>query len=153
MQAVARDPSWLYPALLSLYAAYDLPGPELRQRWLNRDRPAEKKKDDAPVVPADIMRLLEIAVERRTRTGFVLGEDQRISVEEALHAVTLGAAYAYFEEDTKGSISVGKQADLVVLAADPRTVPSEEISEIEILETYARGRNIHSATPQVRSGE
>jgi predicted amidohydrolase YtcJ len=102
--------------------------------------------NDAPVVPADIMRLLEIAVERRTRTGFVLGEDQRISVEEALHAVTLGAAYAYFEEDNKGSISEGKQADLVVLASDPRTVPPEDISEIAILETYARGRSVFSAT-------
>ena len=101
--------------------------------------------NDAPVVPADIMRLLEIAVERRTRKGFVLGADQRISVEEAIHAVTLGAAYAYFEEDSKGSISVGKQADLVVLAADPRVVPSEDIAEIAILETFARGRTVYAA--------
>jgi predicted amidohydrolase YtcJ len=108
--------------------------------------------NDAPVVPADIMRLLEIAVERRTRTGFVLGEDQRISFEEALHAVTLGAAYAYFEEDNKGSISEGKQADLVVLASDPRTVPSEDISGIAILETYARGRSVFSATAEASDG-
>ena len=101
--------------------------------------------NDAPVVPADIMRLLEIAVERRTRKGFVLGVGQRISVEEALHAVTLGAAYAYFEEDRKGSISVGKQADLVMLASDPRAVPSDEIAEIAILETFARGRTVYAA--------
>jgi predicted amidohydrolase YtcJ len=103
--------------------------------------------NDAPVVPADIMRLLEIAVERRTRSGFVLGADQRISVEEALHAVTLGAAYAYFEEDRKGSISVGKQADLVLLDADPRAVPSEKISDVAILETFARGQSIFSVKP------
>jgi len=101
--------------------------------------------NDAPVVPADIMRLLEIAVERRTRTGFVLGEEQRITVEEALRAVTLGAAYAYFEEDQKGSISVGKQADLVVLAADPRTVAPEDISEVAILETFGRGQSVYRA--------
>ncbi len=100
--------------------------------------------NDAPVVPPDIMRLLEIAVERRTRKGFILGADQRISVEEALHAVTLGAAYGYFEEDRKGSISVGKQADLVILGADPRRVASDDISEIEILETFARGRSIYA---------
>jgi predicted amidohydrolase YtcJ len=100
--------------------------------------------NDAPIVPPDILRLMEIAVERRTRKGFVLGADQRISVEEALHAVTLGAAYGYFEEDRKGSISVGKQADLVVLGADPRHVASEDISEIEILETFARGRSIYA---------
>lgn len=105
--------------------------------------------NDAPVVPANIMRLLEIAVERRTRKGFVLGAEQRISVEEALHAVTLAAAYAYFEEDRKGSISVGKQADLVVLAADPRAVPSEKLAEIPILETIARGRTVYTATAEV----
>ncbi len=101
--------------------------------------------NDAPVVPPDIMRLLEIAVERRTRDGFVLGADQRIDIEDALYAVTLGSAYAYFEEDRKGSITVGKQADLVVLAADPRSVPASEISEIEILETIARGQTVYSA--------
>ena len=62
-------------------------------------------------------------MDRRTRSGFVLGPEERISVEEALHAVTLGAAYAYFEEDRKGSITPGKQADLVVLGADPRRGP------------------------------
>jgi predicted amidohydrolase YtcJ len=102
--------------------------------------------NDAPIVPPDIMRLLEIAVARRTRSGFVLGEDQRIDVEEALRAVTLDAAYGYFEEDRKGSISVGKQADLVVLARDPRTVPSEDIDGIAILETFARGRTVYRAT-------
>jgi predicted amidohydrolase YtcJ len=58
--------------------------------------------------------------------------------------VTLGAAFGYFEEDRKGSISVGKQADLVVLGADPRRVASEDISEIEVLETFAHGRSIYS---------
>ena len=101
--------------------------------------------NDAPVVPPHIMRLLEAAVDRRTRSGFILGEDERISVEQALHAVTLGAAYAYFEEDRKGSISVGKQADLVVLAADPREVPVQEISEVAVLETIARGQTVYSA--------
>jgi len=102
--------------------------------------------NDAPIVPPDVMRLLEIAVERRTRSGFVLGDDQRVDVEEALRAVTLDAAYGYFEEDRKGSISVGKQADLVVLARDPRTVPSGEIDGIGVLETFARGRTVYRAT-------
>ena len=110
---------------------------------LDRDLPFTIH-NDAPIVPPDIMRLIEIAVERRTRSGFVLGADQRLSVEQALHAVTLGAAYGYFEEDRKGSITVGKQADLVVLAADPRSVSSGDIGEIEILETFARGNSIYS---------
>lgn len=101
--------------------------------------------NDAPIVPPDIMRLLQAAVERRTRSGFVLGEDQRISFEEALRGVTLDAAYAYFEEDRKGSISPGKQADLVVLAQDPRSVPAAQIGEVAILETIARGQTVYLA--------
>jgi predicted amidohydrolase YtcJ len=101
--------------------------------------------NDSPVVPPDIMRLVSIAVNRETRSGYVLGPDQRVSVMEALHAVTLGAAYQYFEEDEKGSIEQGKRADFVVLAQDPREVDSGELADIEILETYARGRRVFSA--------
>lgn len=101
--------------------------------------------NDAPVVPPDVLRLVEIAVTRRTRSGFVLGAGERISVEAALRAVTLDAAYAYFEEGRKGSLSPGKRADLVVLSADPRGVAPDAIDEIEIVETIARGRSIYTA--------
>lgn len=99
--------------------------------------------NDAPVVPPDILRLVEIAVNRETRSGYVLGPDQRISVEEALWAVTGGAAYQYFEEDEKGSLSVGKRADLIVLAASPLAVASGELADIDIVETISRGRTIY----------
>jgi len=101
--------------------------------------------NDAPIVPPDIMRLMEIAVGRKTRAGVVLGEDQRISFADALHAVTLGGAYQYFEEDTKGSITVGKRADLVVLERDPALVPVDDIGEVGILETIARGVSVYTA--------
>ena len=101
--------------------------------------------NDAPVVPADVMRLLWIIVNRETRAGFVLGADQRATVEEALHAVTLGAAYQYFEEDRKGSITAGKQADLVVLDRDLREVPPAEIKDVRVLETFARGVSVYAA--------
>ena len=100
--------------------------------------------NDAPVVPPDVMRLIEIAVRRTTRGGHVLGPDQRATVSEALYAVTLGAAYQYFEEDEKGSITPGKRADLVVLSQDPRAVAPEAISAIAILETIARGQSVYS---------
>ena len=100
--------------------------------------------NDTPIVPPDVMRLLEIAVGRKTRDGVVLGTDQRISFEEALPAVTLGAAYQYFEEDRKGSISPGKQADLVMLERDPAGVPADELSEIGVVETIARGATVFS---------
>ncbi len=98
--------------------------------------------NDATVVPPDIMRLVSIAVNRKTRSGHVLGPDQRLTIQEALNAVTLGGAYQYFEEDTKGSITVGKQADLVILGRNPLTADPAELETIPILETFSRGRSV-----------
>lgn len=111
---------------------------------LDRDLPFTIH-NDAMVVPPHMLRLIEIAMARKTREGVVLGADQRVSFEEALHAVTLGSAYQYFEEDRKGSITPGKRADLVVLERDPVAVPVEDVSEIAILETFARGVSIYTA--------
>jgi predicted amidohydrolase YtcJ len=108
---------------------------------LDRDIPLTIH-NDSPVVPPNIMRLVSIAVNRETRSGHILGPDQRVSVIEALHAVTLGAAYQYFEEDDKGSIEVGKRADFVVLAQDPRTVAASAIADIDIVETISRGVSV-----------
>ena len=100
--------------------------------------------NDAPVVPPNIMRLVSITVNRRTRSGHVLGPEQRATVREALHAVTLGAAYQYFEEDVKGSIAPGKQADLVVLERNPLTADPAELEHIRVLETFSRGRSVYA---------
>jgi len=99
--------------------------------------------NDAPIVPPDIMRLVSITVNRKTRSGHVLGPHQRATIQEALHAVTLGAAYQYFEEDTKGSITVGKQADLVILETNPLTTDPAQLEHVQILETFSRGRSVH----------
>ena len=99
--------------------------------------------NDASIVPPDIMRLVSITVNRTTRSGHVLGPHQRATIQEALHAVTLGAAYQYFEEDTKGSITVGKQADLVILETNPLTTDPAQLEDIQILETFSRGRSVH----------
>ena len=77
-----------------------------------------------------MMRLIHITVNRTTRSGYVLGPNQRASVMEALHAVTQGAAYQYFEEDSKGSITPGKRADLVILGANPLDVDPETLADI-----------------------
>ena len=99
--------------------------------------------NDAPVVPPDFLRLVSITVNRTTRSGHVLGPHQRATVREALHAVTLGAAYQYFEEDAKGSITVGKQADLVVLDRNPLTADPAELEHVAVLETFSRGRSVY----------
>ena len=100
--------------------------------------------NDAPIVPPHMMRLVSITVNRKTRSGRVLGPHQRGTIQEALHAVTLGAAYQYFEEDTKGSITVGKQADLVVLWQNPLTSDPAELEDIPVLETFSRGRSVYT---------
>ena len=98
--------------------------------------------NDSPVVPPDMMRLVWCAVARRTRSGQELGADQALSVEEALRAVTLDAAYAYFEEGSKGSIAPGKLADLVILEADPTRVAQADLANIQVVETLKEGSTV-----------
>jgi len=98
--------------------------------------------NDAPIVPPDMMRLMWIAVNRKTRSDFVLGPDQRLTPMQALHAITLGAAYQYFEEDKKGSITPGKQADLVILERNPLLANPDTLKDISIVETFARGQSV-----------
>ncbi len=95
--------------------------------------------NDAPIVPPDILRLLWATTNRLTRTGKVLGSEQRISTYDALSAVTRHAAYQHYEETEKGSIVVGKIADLVVLDRDPLVVSSKELLDLEVEMTISRG--------------
>jgi len=99
--------------------------------------------NDSPIVPPDMLRLLWIAVNRKTRSNFVLGPEQRLTPLQALHAMTLGAAYQYFEEDRKGSITPGKQADLVILGSNPLLVEPDTLKDIPVVETFARGKSIY----------
>jgi predicted amidohydrolase YtcJ len=99
--------------------------------------------NDSPVVPPDIMRLVSITVNRLTRSGYVLGPDQRATVMEALNAVTMGAAYQYFEEEEKGSITTGKRADLVILEQNPLVVDPTSLQDIGVVETFARGSSVY----------
>ncbi len=70
-------------------------------------------------------------------------ESQRLSVEEALHAYTLGATYAGFAEDDVGSLEPGKWADLIVLSGDPFEVSPTRLAEIEVLQTYLAGELVY----------
>ena len=99
--------------------------------------------NDSPIVPPDMMRLIWVAVNRKTRSDFVLGPDQRLTPLQALHATTLGAAYQYFEEHRKGSIVPGKQADLVILGRNPLLAEPDTLQDIPVVETFARGKSIY----------
>lgn len=101
--------------------------------------------NDAPIVPPDMMFLVWVTVNRQTRSGYVLGPQQRTTAYEALYAITMGSAYQYFEETEKGSITVGKQADLVILANNPLTAAPDTLKDIQIIETISRGKTVFLA--------
>ena len=102
--------------------------------------------NDAPVVPPDMIRLLWSTTNRKTRSGKVLGDEQKISTYEALKAITINAAYQHFEDDIKGTLEVGKQADIVVLSEDPLDIDAKNILEIDVVATFSQGAEIFSAT-------
>ena len=83
-----------------------------------------------------------------TRTGWdgtSWGLNQRISVSEALRVNTLHGAYAAHEEAIKGSITVGKLADFVMLSDDPHTVKPDAIKDIAIVRTVVGGETMYEA--------
>lgn len=100
---------------------------------------------DTPVMPPNMIETIRDAVQRRTRSGIVLGEDERLTVAEAVRAVTLNAAYQYGLENETGSLSVGKRADFVILDSDIFSIPEEQIASTRILATYKNGSCIYSA--------
>ncbi|VVQ25516.1 amidohydrolase [Pseudomonas fluorescens] len=100
---------------------------------------------DTPIVPMEPMRLIWAAVNRVTTSGQVLGAAQRIPVADALRATTINAAYQNFEEKDRGSIEVGKSADLVVLSDNIATVDPMAIKDIKVLETIVEGQSVYQA--------
>jgi predicted amidohydrolase YtcJ len=100
---------------------------------------------DTPVTPMAPLQAVWSAVNRLSRTGKVIGPDQRITPLEALRAVTIDAAWQEHDEKIKGSIEPGKFADFVVLAENPLTVAPVHIKDIKILQTIVGGKAVFSA--------
>ena len=98
---------------------------------------------DAPVALPNLMRMVGIAVERKSRSGQVIGYNEKLTPYEALKAVTIWSAYQHFEEDTKGSLEEGKLADMVILNRNPLKVKEEDIKDIIVLETIKEGRTVY----------
>jgi predicted amidohydrolase YtcJ len=69
--------------------------------------------------------------------------EERLTVEQAIRAQTIDAAWHLFADDVVGSLEVGKYADMVVLSADPRTVPPEQIADLDVRATYLAGRQVY----------
>ena len=97
---------------------------------------------DPPVKMPNQILAIHNAVNRQTQKGRVLGEEQKISVMDAIRAVTINGAYQNFEEDIKGSLEKGKYADLVILDKNPLKVEVDQIKNIQVLETIKQGEVI-----------
>ncbi|MCK5378977.1 MAG: amidohydrolase [Acidobacteria bacterium] len=100
---------------------------------------------DAPVEAVDPLATFSSAVTRKMGNGRSFYPDQCLTREEALEAMTLGAAWAVFEENQKGSLKVGKYADLTVLSDDLLVVPEEALDDVTVVATIVGGEVRYSA--------
>jgi len=108
---------------------------------------------DAPVAFPDSMRVLAATVTRRTRSGDILGPNQRVDVMTALKAMTIWPAWQHFEEADKGSIEVGKLADFAILSDNPTAIDPETLADLEVLVTVKEGKVIYEAETGVKKTE
>lgn len=99
--------------------------------------------NDPPVTPEEPLRNISVAATRRAPSGRVLAPEERLTVEQAIRAQTIDAAWQLFADDIVGSLQVGKYADLVMLSADPRTVPPERIADLQVRATFLAGRRVY----------
>jgi predicted amidohydrolase YtcJ len=149
MKAVGAVPSFLTTGLI--------PGGETVVKLWGADRAASAMaaatmarngipytfSHDAPVSPQPwVLALVDAGVNRRTPSGLVIGPAERVSPYQALRAVTAHAAWQIKEERSKGTLEVGKLADLVILERNPLSVDPATIKDIAVQETIKEGRTI-----------
>ncbi|MFE3198184.1 amidohydrolase [Embleya sp. NPDC059237] len=134
---------WYYETVLGPVRAVDISP----ARWALERGMIYTSHHDAPVARPSSIAILSSQVTRLTRSGETLGAHQCVSGLDAVRSITVNAAYQYGEEAEKGTIEVGKLADLVILSANPVTVPGTEIAGITIEETIKAGRTVHPPPP------
>ncbi|MDQ7051302.1 MAG: amidohydrolase family protein [Enterobacterales bacterium] len=89
------------------------------------------------------MMILSSQVNRITRSGKILGSEQKVNVMNALKSITINAAYQYHEEDSKGSLEVGKLADFVILDQNPLKIDPMQLNSIQVIETIKQGKSLY----------
>lgn len=98
---------------------------------------------DAPVALPNLMLILWTTVNRVSRSGSVMGPEERLTPYEALKSITIWGAEQFFEENKKGTLTVGKLADLVVLDKNPLKVDPMKLKDIVVLETIKEGKTVY----------
>jgi predicted amidohydrolase YtcJ len=102
---------------------------------------------DAPVSPLGSLHKIRVAVVRDLwkEPGTILAPNERVSLESAIRAVTINAAWQCHSDHEIGSLQQGKLADFVVLEADPRAVEPNTISDIRVSETWMDGQRVYES--------
>ena len=98
---------------------------------------------DFNVTPLDPMFILWTAMARTSRSGVVVGPDQRVDAYAGLQALTTGPAWQFREETRRGRIKEGMLADFVILSADPLATDVGMIRDIDVVETIKEGRTVY----------
>jgi len=98
---------------------------------------------DAPVALPNLLMVMWATVNRVSRTGVVIGPDERLTPYEALQAITIRGAHQHFEEKSKGSFVVGKLGDMVVLSENPLKIDPMKIKDIKVLQTIKEGKTVY----------
>lgn len=154
-QVAALDELEVFPSLFPMHTFYwgdwhrdSVLGPERAENisptgWVRERGMMFGSHHDAPVAMPDSMRVLSATVTRKTRSGRVLGPEHRVDVMTGLRALTIWPAWQHFEESSKGSLEVGKLADLVVLSDNPLSVDPDTLSDLQILTTYKEGEVVY----------
>lgn len=94
---------------------------------------------DTPVIAPNMMETVWCAVNRLTKSGICLGKNEKISVMDALKAITINGAFQYHEENRKGSLETGKLADFVVLDENPLTLDPMKLRDVQVYATFKEG--------------
>jgi predicted amidohydrolase YtcJ len=115
-------------------------GPSPVATYRDAGIPVILSSDQAPIGP---LFTIWQAVSRVRKSGKVFRPEERLTLEEAIRAVTIGPAWAFFEDDVKGSIEPGKYADLVVLGQDILTIDPLKIIDVPVLKTMTNGRFVY----------
>ena len=99
---------------------------------------------DNPATPIDPFRAISTAVMRKTKDdNVILGKNEQISVYDALKSITINAAWQLFEDQSRGSITIGKSADLVILSHNPLEINQEEIKNLSVISTWIDGKQVN----------
>ncbi len=100
---------------------------------------------DSPVCTANPWVAIDGLVTRTSKNGVVTTPEEAITPMEGIRAYTIDGAYAAFEEDIKGSIEMGKYADLVIVDRDPLTIDPHDLRNVKALLTMLDGRVVYEA--------